>query len=57
MKVAASEIGVITPYKAMAQQLHASLARLADCRGVKVDTVDAFQGQEKRVNSVQLDRF
>lgn len=56
VKVAAADIGVITPYKAMAQQLQTALVRLPDCRAVKVDTVDAFQGQEKRVNSVQLDR-
>lgn len=56
VQVGAADIGVITPYKAMAQQLHTMLGGLADCRAVKVDTVDAFQGQEKRVNIVQLDK-
>lgn len=50
VKVAAQDIGVITPYKAMAQLLQTKLEASADYRAVKVDTVDAFQGQEKRVS-------
>ena len=48
----AEDIGVITPYNAMAQQLQAKLGTLPACGAVKVDTVDAFQGQEKRVSGV-----
>ena len=49
MQVAAADIGIITPYKAMVQLLQAKLDSTAACCSAKVDTVDAFQGQEKRV--------
>ena len=52
MKVAAGDIGVITPYKAMTQLLRSKFEASPDWRAIKVDTVDAFQGQQKRVSSV-----
>lgn len=51
VQVQSADIGVITPYKAMAHLLQGKLASIASCRDTKVNTVDAFQGQEKRVRS------
>jgi len=42
------DIGVITPYAAQATLLVRQLAALVD-RGLEVDSVDGFQGREKRV--------
>ena len=44
----AGDIGVITPYAAQATRLVRQLGALVD-RGLEVDSVDGFQGREKRV--------
>ncbi|KAJ1549596.1 Helicase MOV-10 [Cladochytrium tenue] len=43
--VTGPQIGVITPYRRQVQKLEASLGRV----GVKVATVEEFQGQERRI--------
>lgn len=48
--VKAADIGVITPYKAMAHLLQSKLHHAAACQHIKVDTVDASQGQETQVS-------
>ncbi|WIA09977.1 hypothetical protein OEZ85_010189 [Tetradesmus obliquus] len=42
-------IGIITPYKAMVQELRSVMARVPGAGEVEVNTVDAFQGREKDV--------
>ncbi len=49
----ASDIGVITPYRAQADHLR---ELLSDLEGLEVDSVDAFQGREKEVIIVSLVR-
>lgn len=51
LQVTGADIGVITPYKAMANLLRIKLAGVTACQDVKVNTVDAFQGQEKKASS------
>ena len=46
--VGANEIGVITPYAAQSARLQRELGALIDA-GLEVDSVDGFQGREKRV--------
>lgn len=46
--VGADEIGVITPYGAQSARLQRELGALIDV-GLEVDSVDGFQGREKRV--------
>lgn len=36
----------------MAHMVHSQLATLANCQDIKVNTVDAFQGQEKKASSL-----
>jgi superfamily I DNA and/or RNA helicase len=38
-RLSAADIGIITPYKAMADELR----KLREARGIEVNTVDAFQ--------------
>ncbi|WIA30049.1 hypothetical protein OEZ86_000144 [Tetradesmus obliquus] len=42
-------IGIITPYKAMVQELRSVMARVPGAGEVEVNTVDAFQGRAKDV--------
>jgi superfamily I DNA and/or RNA helicase len=46
--VLAEDIGVITPYAAQSARLQRELSTLID-QGLEVDSVDGFQGREKRV--------
>lgn len=52
LQVTGADIGIITPYKAMAHMVQRQLAILANCQDIKVNTVDAFQGQEKKASSL-----
>ncbi len=51
--VAASQIGVITPYRAQVRLLR---ERLANVDGLEIDSVDGFQGREKEAIVVSLVR-
>ena len=51
---AASDIGVIAPYRAQLQLIRQLLSR--ECAGVDVETVDRFQGRDKRCVIVSLVR-
>ncbi len=51
--VTASQIGVITPYRAQVQQLR---ERLRDLPNLEIDSVDGFQGREKEVIVLSLVR-
>jgi ATP-dependent RNA/DNA helicase IGHMBP2 len=46
--VPASDIGIISPYAAQVSTLHAVLSSAVD-DGLEIDSVDGFQGREKRV--------
>ncbi|GMH85877.1 hypothetical protein TrVE_jg3973 [Triparma verrucosa] len=48
-KVAASDIGVITPYNGQKSLLKRILSEQTSSAGVEVNTVDGFQGREKRI--------
>ena len=51
--VSASQVGVITPYRAQVRLLR---DRLADAPGVEIDSVDGFQGREKEAIIVSFVR-
>ncbi|MBY0456709.1 MAG: IGHMBP2 family helicase, partial [Gemmataceae bacterium] len=51
--VPASQIGVITPYRAQVRLLR---ERLSDLPGLEIDSVDGFQGREKEAVVVSLVR-
>jgi ATP-dependent RNA/DNA helicase IGHMBP2 len=51
--LAASQIGVISPYRAQVRQLR---ELLADVNGLEIDSVDGFQGREKEAIIVSLVR-
>jgi predicted DNA helicase len=51
--VSATQIGVITPYRAQVRLLR---ERLADLTGLEIDSVDGFQGREKEAIVVSLVR-
>ena len=51
--VAATAIGVITPYRAQVRQIR---TLLADIPGLEIDSVDGFQGREKEAIIVSLVR-
>jgi predicted DNA helicase len=51
--VSATQIGVITPYRAQVRLLR---ERLVDVTGVEIDSVDGFQGREKEAIVVSLVR-
>eukprot|EP00980_Cylindrotheca_fusiformis_P025199 scaffold13271_cov110-Cylindrotheca_fusiformis.AAC.2 len=46
--IGAEEIGIITPYSRQAQKIRLAL-RTQDIDGIKVGSVESFQGQERRV--------